>query len=153
MRENGKSARVQITIAVLGLIGTVAAAFVANVDWNTHSRPPETGSKVESPDPLAGFYVRDGLANSPLMKIEPIGGNEYKIEVLNNPWPWEGKVSLSGSDLSGYARFPKSKATMNLKARISGDGSIRTEYHFITKGDGSPANGRVDTHIWVPRKE
>jgi hypothetical protein len=149
MGESQKSHRVQIIIAVIGVIGTIAAAFVSNIDWDDDSSPPT--DRAESPDPLAGFYVRDGLANSPAMKIEPIGGNEYKLEVFNHPWPWEATVHLSGSELSGYGRFPKSKATMDFKGRVSGDGSIRSEYHFITKGDGSPAGGRVDTHIWTPR--
>ncbi len=109
--------------------------------------------KTKHTDALKGFYVRDGLANSPVMKITSLGGNEYKLEVFNHPWPWEASVRLSGSDLTGYGRFPKSKATMDFKGRVSGDGSIHSEYHFITKGDGTPARGRVDTHIWILRTD
>ncbi|WP_347331425.1 hypothetical protein [Marinimicrobium locisalis] len=151
MGESQKSHRVQIVVALIGVLGTIIAAFVSNTDWD--SGPPEPTDPTESQDSLAGFYVRDGLANSPVMKIEPIGGNEYKLEVFNHPWPWEATVRLSGSELSGFGRFPESKATMDFKGQVSGDGSIRSEYHFITKGDGSPAGGRVDTHIWTPRED
>ena len=37
---------------------------------------------------------------------------------------------------------------MDFESRVGGDGSLSSEYHFITKGDGSPANDRIDRHIW-----
>jgi len=155
--DNKASHRTQIIVAVIGVIGAIIVAVVSNMDWSGSSDQGAgnaTGSEatVRNND-LAGFYVRDGLANSPVMKITSIGADEYKLEVFNHPWPWEATVRLSGSDLTGYGRFPDSKATMDFKGRLGGDGSVHSEYHFITKGDGSPANGRVDTHIWTRRKD
>jgi hypothetical protein len=156
MNDNRKSSRTQIIVAVIGVMGAIAVAVVSQLDWNGSSangfREPANTKQVKQTDPLDGFYVRDGLANSPVLKITPIGGHEYKFEVFNHSWPWEATVRLSGSDLTGYGRFPKSKATMNFKGRIGSDGAIYSEYHFITKGDGTPANGRVDNHIWTQRK-
>ena len=157
MNENNISNRTQIIIAVIGVIGAIATAVVSQIDWNVASgkgtRDSGTLAQANHTDALQGFYVRDGLANGPVMNITPIGGNEYKFTVYNHPWPWEATVRLSGSDLTGYGRFPESKATMDIKGRVSGDGSIYSEYHFISKGDGTPANGRVDTHIWTLRKD
>ena len=157
MNDNSDSHRTQITVAVIGVIGAIVVAFVSNIDWNGSpdegTGNPVTSERTNHTDALEGFYVRDGLANSPVMKITPIGGNEYKLEVSNHPWPWEATVRLSGSDLTGYGRFPKSKATMDFKGRVSGDGAIHSEYHFISRGDGAPANGRVDTHIWTLRTD
>lgn len=156
MNENNKSNRTQIIVALISVIGAIAVAVVSQIDWNGASdegtRDSGTLARTNHTDVLQGFYVRDGLANSPVMKITPIGGNEYKFKVFNHPWPWEATVRLSGSDLTGYGRFPESKATMDFKGRVNGDGSIYSEYHFISKGDGTPANGRVDTHIWTLRK-
>ncbi|MFT6950709.1 MAG: hypothetical protein ACJAUL_001848 [Paraglaciecola sp.] len=156
MNDDSKSSRTQIIVAVIGVVGAIAVAVVSQFDWNGLSdngpREQANTEQVKQTDSLKGFYVRDGLANSPVLKITPIGGHEYKFEVFNHPWPWEATVRLSGSDLTGYGRFPKSKATMDFKGRISGDGAIYAEYHFITKGDGTPANGRVDSHIWTLRK-
>jgi len=159
MNDNTKSHRTQIIIAVIGVIGAIAVAVVGQMNWSGSSgKGPGESTKpileqVNQTDSLMGFYVRDGLANSPVMKITPIGGSEYKFEVFNHPWPWEATVRLSGSDLTGYGRFPKSKATMDFKGRVGGDGAIHSEYHFITKGDGTPAGGRIDTHIWVLRTD
>jgi hypothetical protein len=157
VNDNSKSNRTQIIIAVIGVIGAIAVAMVSQIDWNGSSgkgtRESGTLERENQTDALEGFYVRDGLVNSPVMKITPIGGSEYKFEVFNHPWPWEATVRLSGSDLTGYGRFPKSKATMDFKGRVGGDGAIYSEYHFITKGDGAPANGRVDTHIWTLRTD
>ena len=152
------SNRTQIIVAVIGVIGAIAVAYISNADrWTTSSNGPERVTEQPEPegtaDPLAGFYVRDGLSNSPVMKITPIGGYEYKLEVTNHPWPWEATVRVSGSSISGYGRFPESQATMNFEGQIGNDGSISSEYHFITKGDGSPAEGRIDRHIWTRRTD
>lgn len=157
LTDNNASRRTQIIVAVIGVIGAIIVAVVSNMDWAGRDEK-DTGNAKETAqapdtDTLDGFYVRDGLANSPVLKITGIGGNEYKLEVFNHPWPWEATVRLSGSDLTGYGRFPKSKATMDFKGRLNGDGSIYSEYHFITKGDGPPANGRVDTRVWTRRTD
>jgi hypothetical protein len=82
--------------------------------------------------------------------VSRLVGNEYRIEEITSPWPWTGTVKLDGSRLSGRAHFPKSQATMKVEASLRGDGSIDVNYHFITKGDGSLADGRIDHHIWFP---
>ena len=155
MSEKSNSHRTQIIVAVIGVIGAIIVALVSNMDWNgasnNGSKNPFIPEENSQKGALEGFYLRDGLANSPVMKITSIGGDEYKLEVFNHPWPWEATVRQSGSDLTGYGRFPKSKATMDFKGRVGGDGSIHSEYHFITKGDGTSADGRVDTHIWTLR--
>lgn len=152
MSKQDGSHRTQIIVAVIGLIGAIATAYISSMNWGAGSTtpplPPESQTQNDS---LTGFYVRDGLANSPVMKITRIGNNEYTLEVTNHPWPWEATVRLSGINLSGYGRFPNSRATMDFKAVVNGDGSISSEYHFITKGDGSPADGRIDRHIWQKR--
>lgn len=150
MNENSNSHRTQIIVAIIGVIGAVGVAFVSNLN----TPPTEyfiTPDNTNPKDALEGFYVRDGLTNSPVMKITSAGSNEYKFEVFNHPWPWEATVQKNGANLTGYGRFPKSKATMDFKGRVGGDGAIHSEYHFITKGDGTLANGRVDSHIWTLR--
>ena len=70
---NSKSSRTQIIVAVIGVMGAIAVAVVSQLDWNGSSanglREPAKTEQVKQTDPLDGFYVRDGLANSPVLKI------------------------------------------------------------------------------------
>ncbi len=161
MSEEPSPHRTQIMVAIITIVGGIVTAIVANMEWgsngsNSISTAPGSDSGVSQPQPaadsLVGFYERDGLGgSSPILYVAHLGGNEYKLLVTNHGWPWEAAVKRESYELVGHGWFPESKATMTFVGEIQGDGSISAEYRFITKGDGSPANGRIDRHIWIHR--
>lgn len=159
MNDKPSSHRTQIIVAIITVVGGIVTAIVANIDWggdgpNSTSTNPDSGVYQPQPvaDSLVGFYERDGLeGSSPILKITHVGGNEYKLVVTNHRWPWEAAVKREGFKLVGHGWFPDSESTMTFVGEIQGDGSISSEYRFITKGDGTPANGRIDRHIWTHR--
>lgn len=152
-----QSYRIQIIVAVLGLAGVLGAAIFQNWEKifpatrdNSSDKPQKNISEPkETSQGISGRYTMD-KQNNRIIILSKLVGNEYRIEEITSPWPWTGTAVLDGSKLSGRAHFPKSKATMKVEGKLRGDGSISVSYHFITKGDGTLAEGRVDRHIWFP---
>jgi len=158
MSEEPSQHRTQIIVAMITVVGGILAAIAANIDWSDDkiSSGTNPGGSTSEPvppvDSLVGFYERDGLGgSSPVLKISHVGGSEYKLMVTNHGWPWEAAVKREGQELTGPGWFPDSQATIRFEGEIQADGSISSEYHFRTKGDGSLANGRIDRHIWTKR--
>jgi len=157
MNEERHTYKVQIIVAVIGLTGVLGAAIFANWDkifQNNNGNPPAQiiqGNQIpkEVAPSISGRYTMD-KQNSRIIILSRLVGNEYRIEEITSSWPWTGTAKLDGSKLSGRAHFPKSQATMKVVGSLRGDGSIDVSYHFITKGDGSLAEGRVDHHVWFP---
>jgi hypothetical protein len=157
MNEERHTYKVQIIVAVIGLTGVLGTAIFANWDkifQNNNGNPPvriqqEDKTPKAMTSGIAGRYTMD-KQNSRIIILSRLVGNEYRIEEITSPWPWTGTAKLDGSKLSGRAHFPKSQATMKVEGSLRGDGSIDVSYHFITKGDGSLAEGRVDHHVWFP---
>ncbi len=157
MNEERHTYKVQIIVAVIGLTGVLGTAIFANWDkifQNNNSNllvhnPEVDKTPTEIPEVISGRYTMD-KQNSRIIVLSRLAGNEYRIEEITSPWPWTGTAKLDGSKLSGRAHFPKSQATMKVEGSLRGDGSIDVNYHFITKGDGTLAEGRVDHHVWFP---
>ena len=145
-------AAVMILVALIGLYG----AYISRQSGSGSAVPsPKSAPQTPEPSPLdvkdiSNVYYIDGNP-ARVVEVERQQGNHYRIEERTGPWPWVGSADLNGDRLFGPAEFVKSSARMNLHGVVLANGSIQIEYQFITKGDGSPARGRSDHHIWVPR--
>jgi len=157
VNEERHTYKVQIIVAVIGLTGVLGAAIFANWDKvfeNNSSNPSAQNQQKDKTSKeiisgISGRYVMDKQITR-IIIISKLVGNEYRIEEITSPWPWTGTAKLDGSKLSGRAHFPKTQATMKVEESLRGDGSIDVSYRFISKGDGSLADGRVDHHVWYP---
>ena len=153
MTSDKSSSRIQIIVAIIGIIGVITAAAISNWDKINPSRqviidPPVKEEPIEKADKISSIYT--DIEKKRVIQLKRISENNYTIEEPGTPWPWKGEAKINGVEIIGWARFPKSKASMDVKGLINNDGSINVRYEFITKGDGSPAKGRVDNHVWFP---
>jgi hypothetical protein len=130
-------------------IVTILCALIAGGYFTF--KPFERRHIPDEPDPISGTYLMDNQQGR-IIVISRLNENHYRIEESSSPWPWGGEAHLDGGRLEGQAHFRKSQASMNVEGVVRGDKSIEVNYHFITEGDGSNANGRVDHHIWFPQK-
>lgn len=110
----------------------------------------EASRVVEPPEPDRISSTYTDIEKRRVIQFNKISENYYMIEEPGTSWPWKGEAKINGNELIGWARFPNSQASMDVKGRINNNGSINVRYEFITKGDGTPANGRVDNHVWFP---
>jgi hypothetical protein len=141
-------AMVTVLVAVLGV-------FAANPDLIKSllgAKPAIPDRPLDSPNGLpniGGKYFMDQLEHRVIV-VTKLAGDEYRIEEPSGSWPWQGIARLDGGFLSGEAQFRTSLATMKVEGNVRADRSIAIEYRFITDGDGKPAGGRVDRHVWYP---
>lgn len=123
-------------------------AQAINIDaWIANARAQKTTQTHTHS--IQGDYIRAG--SNVRISIVRTGDTTYKIEDHSDEYPWLGTGRLSGSQLEGEAWFRKSPARMKLLGTISQDRSIRIEYHFIVKQDGSPGDGVIHKHVLHPR--
>ncbi len=154
MTDGKSSGKTQITVAIITVVGVLGAAGLANLDKISallagapESEPPVTQAETRA---LEGSYMFETDA-SRLIKIHHLGNDVYEIEEPIGRWPWSGTAELDGRKLTGFGRFIETKATMDVIGELKPDGTITVEYHFLTRGDGSSAEGRVDRHVWMRR--
>jgi len=109
----------------------------------------DTSGSIALENSIVGKYLMDNRPDRIIM-ITELRDSVYRIEEPSSPWPWEGEAVLQGTKLLGKASFRNSEAVMRVEGLIRKDGSIAIKYNFITGSTGSPAEGRVDHHVWYP---
>jgi hypothetical protein len=153
--EDKNSAKVQIIVAVIGLVGVLGTAIFSHWDMivrNTENSIPKPEGKndtTETRDIVSGRYAID-KNNNRIIVISKSGSNKFRIEEITGRWRWTGYVKLDGSMFSGKVYYRRSQATMEVIGSLRGDRSIDVTYRFLTKRDGTLADGRVVRHIWFP---
>jgi len=152
LTSSKSSSRVQIIVAVIAVVGVISSAIISNWDKINPSGPdeiePPAKEEIKKSDKISSIYT--DIEKKRVIQFKRIRENNYTIQEPGTRWPWKGEAKINGNEITGWARFPKSKASMDVKGVINNDGSINVRYEFITKGDGTPAKGRVDKHVWFP---
>jgi hypothetical protein len=159
-KEGGSNT--QIIIAIIGLIGVLGGALLAN--WDKIFSPkitPVLSSSLSIPktiipstsastDKISDTYLMDNQPNRVIV-VTHIDENRYRIEESSSPWPWQGEATLDGGQLLGDAKFRNSLASMRVEGIVRNDGSIVIKYIFTTDDNGGNPNGRLDNHVWYPK--
>ncbi len=103
--------------------------------------------QVQAQD-LSGTYLMDNHSDR-VIKVTARRDGTYEIKEVTGSWPWTGKASLDGRDLSGTAAFNNSRSRMRVEGIVQDDGSIVVRYIFQADSSGNPSR-RVDHHVWYP---
>ena len=161
MTANKSSSRLQITVAIIAVVGVISSAVISNWDKinppdqivinspdEPISDPPVEEKPIVKKDKISSTYT--DIEKKRVIQFTRISENVYMIEEPGTPWPWKGEVKVNGNEINGWARFPKSKASMDVVGFINNSGSINIRYEFITNGDGTPSDGKVHKHVWFP---
>ncbi len=143
--ERRSSRSVPIIVAIIGLVGAIAAALIGTGFFASDDNGPEVTNGSEVAD-ISGRYYLDPDSQR-IVTIKRSEGNTFTISEKDTPWPFDGTISwVNGDTYQGDALF-ESGDHMEVVAFPRGDGGLDVEFHFGYDGDG---NLRIDYHQFVP---